>query len=136
MRKLLLIACLVTPALAAAQVAQVLGDYTHEFTKDKRPVFSVKMAGEKIRLEYNDKTHSEVVLLTKQERKDVWDALGFNSKTGSYEHAECVGAANEYICYLPKISRTQMSYFDDWKTDYFHYDKVLGVTEIRKMKTK
>jgi hypothetical protein len=120
--------------LASAQVPHVLGDFAYKFTEENRAVFTVRSSGAKLNLVLNlNGKVVKVAALSKAGRKEIWDALDLEAEAGPYENAECVGTSSEYICYVPPVILPNKQVDKSTPSGFFHYDKVGGLTELRKL---
>ena len=135
MKKIFAIAGLLATMMAHAQANPVVGTFGHDYTeKTNEPVWTVSSAGQQIKL----KSHGggptvKVTILSREQRKALWDALAFDSDTGSFAQAECVGGGAEYICHVPMAARAGIPELKTQKSDFFHYDRAGGLMEIRKI---
>ena len=134
MKKWLTMACLLLASAAHAQTNPLAGTFGHGSTsKLDDPVWTVRVvAGQAQLYAHGSKTMAKGVLMTGQQRKQLWDHLDFASE--SFQQAECIEADGEYVCYVPKKSRARDTLLKSQKSDFFHFDKVGGLMEIHKIR--
>ena len=135
MKNFLIIACGLLSAAVQAQTSTISGSFGHAFTgKANEAVWTVKANGATpLLVTVGAKTSVKAFVLTKEQRKDLWDKLSFDSSTGSFEQADCIATSEEYICNVPQKSRALISDLKDRKSDFFHFDSFGGLMEINKV---
>ncbi|MES2320291.1 MAG: hypothetical protein V4631_22665 [Pseudomonadota bacterium] len=133
MKKFLAPLLLILAASSTTQAAPPVGTFGHEFTSSKdEPVWSVEAKGDSYKvLTHGEGKRKSAHTLTPEERKAFWTKMAWVA--GSHQDSECIGDSAELICYVPTKTRQSIPDLQGYASDFFHYDKVGGIMEIRKI---
>ncbi|MES2739616.1 MAG: hypothetical protein V4754_01490 [Pseudomonadota bacterium] len=119
-----------------AQVSNLQGDFTHDFTAPKnQTVWGITKSGNawQVRLDRSKEifTAHEVGVI---ERKEIWKRLWWPTETATT--ASCISFVEEFgepvICYVPRGARDLVKDLKTYTSDYFYFDATMGLSEIRK----
>ena len=137
MRNLILSIALASPLLALAQSSVITGEFADKSTPGGRPIFSVRSDGDSLTLTYRqDGSIVKLPMMNELERKAMFQTLALDQEVGSYSTAECAGSPHEFVCYAPTPPSASGKSGQKAPATFFHFDKMGGLTELRKIVKK
>ncbi|HZX30103.1 MAG TPA: hypothetical protein VFF03_02010 [Rhodocyclaceae bacterium] len=130
MLKIALIAFLALPSIACAN--SLTGIYSHNYTaKKNEPVWSIKAKNNAFTLTtHGENGQSRLQTLTDSEIREFWEKMGWEEEFA--KGVECIGNAGDIFCKVPAKTKNGISWLRENKSDYFHFDKIGGLMEIKK----
>ncbi|WP_156970611.1 hypothetical protein [Andreprevotia chitinilytica] len=132
--KALCISSLFLSVSVVACANDLLGTFGHDATENAQtPVWMVTQNGRSFNLyRHGDHSNQAVKLLSEADRKGFWEKMWW--KSTSYTQAQCIGAGELVLCYVPSKARKMERSLKTQKNDYFYYDPMSGVMEVHKIK--
>ena len=120
------------PLLAAPQ--PLVGQFTHDYTRPKNAsVWTVKKSGAEWRvLVHGSKGAVLATRVSEAERKAFWEKMWWPAEKA--KHAQCLSLGDAWqgmMCYVQKSNRAGVEKLAKKKSDYFYYDQMAGLMEIR-----
>ena len=136
MRRLLAVLCLyVFAGAASASTDPLVGSFTHDFTRVKNdPVWTVKKTGSawQVRLHgANATVHARPA--TNAERAAFWEQMWWPADEA--KEAQCLRVEEQspaMMCYVHGSARAGIDALSKNKSDYFYFDPMGGLMEIRR----
>jgi hypothetical protein len=136
MKRLLAVFCLCALTGAAyAETDPFVGSFTHDFTRPKNEsVWTVKKSGAAWQVLVHG-SHETVHArrMSDAERMAFWEQLWW--PTEKAKDAQCLrleGNLQGLMCYVQSSTRAEVSDLAKNKSDYFYFDQMGGLMEIRR----
>ncbi|UXY14559.1 hypothetical protein N8I74_14700 [Chitiniphilus purpureus] len=123
-------AILIAPVLALADPP--LGVFGHQFTeREGEPVWTIEQESADVftLFVHGDSLGWRLDRLDSDEIKSFWRKMGWPQ--GAVHHASCIGDGESVFCHMPANARRRIPWLAENKSDYFYYDTMAGVMEIR-----
>jgi hypothetical protein len=136
MNRLLTVFCLCTlTSHAVAATDFLLGSFTHDFTRPKnQSVWTVKKSGTAWQVIVHDSNETlPARQVGKEGRMQFWEQMWWPADKA--KDAQCLrleGKLQETICYVQSSARTNVGDLSKNKSDYFYFDQMGGLMEIRR----
>lgn len=133
MNKYFASALLFVTTASTAQASVPIGTFGHGFTKSKdTPVWTVTPRAQGFSLvSHGDGRKTVAHVLTISEREKFWHAMSWGANL--HMNSECIGGKTELICYVPASTRQSIPDLQSQDSDFFHFDKMGGIMEIKKI---
>lgn len=128
----LFLLCVSCPLLAAPE--PLSGQFTHDFTRTKNAsVWTVKKSGTEWRVfVHGSKGAVPATKVSEAERKAFWEKMWWPAEKA--KDAQCLSLGDEWqgmMCYVHRSARAEVEELAKKKSDYFYYDQMAGLMEIR-----
>lgn len=136
MKRSLLVFCLcVLTSTAYAETDPLVGSFTHDFTRPKnQSVWTVKKSGAtwQVLLHGSHETVRARVA-TDAERTAFWEQMWWPAdKANDAQCLQIEGKWQGLMCHVQSSTRAQVSDLAKNKSDYFYFDQMGGLREIRR----
>lgn len=123
--------CVSIPLLAAPE--PLSGQFTHDFTRPKNAsVWTVIKSGAEWRVLVHGAKETVATKVTEGGRKAFWEKMWWPAEKA--KDAECLSLGDEWqgmMCYVHRDARAEVEELAKKKSDYFYYDQMAGLMEIR-----
>lgn len=123
-----------TVSVANATPEHLAGQFTHDFTNPaNEPVWTVTKAGAEWRVFlHGANTKLPAKEVNESGRRDFWDQMWWPAEAAA--GAKCLRFSGEWgglMCYAPHSVRAGIADLAKNKSDYFYFDSMFGLQEIR-----
>jgi hypothetical protein len=131
---ILLISFMFTVASADQNI--LVGKYGHAYTaQENTPVWAIQEKKGKFTIyQYGDNSHQSASIATEQQKQSFWDKMFWEPTTSL--NAMCIMNKESIICHFTDEERKQIPDIASYQSNYFYYDTLLGLMEIKMLKTK
>ncbi|MFC4931953.1 hypothetical protein [Massilia sp. GCM10023247] len=134
MRNLIFVLLFAAANVASANSEKLAGQFTHDFTNPaNEPVWTVTKSGSRWKVFSHG---ANKVLRAKEasesERRDFYEQMWWPAEKAL--GAKCLRISGDWpgmMCYIPVSERTGIAGLANNKSDYFYFDSMGGLREIR-----
>ncbi len=117
--------------IASADQNILIGKYGHAYTaQENTPVWAIKEQKGKFTIfQYGDNSKQFATIATEQQKQSFWKKMLWEPTSST--NATCILSKESIFCHFTDDARKQVAYLSSYQTNYFYYDTMLGLMEIK-----